>query len=423
MTTELANPVDPVPATGVPAETAVQSAVQAAERLLTARLGAQVRLAEPEDLGGSGRSTVLRVRVAHTPFTLPRTLVVKHSPASTPVGRVDSFAHEAASCQLFTALRREDRPGPELIAYDATARLLVLEDLGRSGTVATLLHSTERRMSSRAEQALLNWSHALGRLHATTRNRELDFSALLRRLGVPQVMDPFAEHGRAAVAGLPALLEAELGVLSSPDAVAEAHRVADLLSGRPFRAFSPADLGPDNAVVGQTVRFIDFEGGGFRTALLDVAQLRAPLPSSQVALAFPPGMAEAMVSAWHAEVVGAWPELADRSVLARRLLDGQLLWTWLCTWWLLPTPCPPTSGAVVPPSEGDRAAVGNWAEENWAAVSDRGGILIDRWEKLATEADSVGRAETREHAVAVADALRRRFRIVGDALPRYPVFR
>lgn len=412
MTTELVNPVDPVPATGVPTETSIRSAVQAAERLLTARLGAQVRLAEPEDLGGSGRSTVLRVRVARTPFTLPRTLVVKHSPAATRAGRLDSFAHEAASCQLFTALRREDRPGPELIACDTAARLLVLEDLGRSGTVATLLHCTERRMSSRAEQALLNWSHALGRLHATTRNRERDFAALLRRLGAPHLTDMFAADGRAALLGLSAVLRAELGVQTSAEAAAEARQAGTLLDGRAYRAFSPADLGPDNAVAGQTVRFIDFEGGGFRTALLDAAQLRAPLPSSVVALAFPPGMAEAMVSAWHSEVVTAWPELADRALLARRLLDAQVVWTWLCTWWLLSVPRLRTPATAVLPSE-----------EDFAVVSDRGKLLVDRWELLAAEARLVGRTATADHAAAVADALRRRFSITGKALPLYPVFR
>jgi hypothetical protein len=390
---------------------AVTDAVRAAERLLTARLGAQVRLADPEDLGGSGRSTVLRVRVARTPFTLPRTLVVKHSPVRAPVGGMDLFAQEAASCQLFTSLRREERPGPEMIACDPEQRLLVLEDLGRSGTVASLLFSTEPGTASRAEQALLRWAHALGRLHATTRHREQDFAALLRRLGVPQVKDPFADDGRAAVAGLPALLETELGVSSRFEAVQEARRAAELLDGRPYRAFSPVDLGPDNAVVGQTVRFIDFEGGGFRTALLDAAQLRVPLPSSLVALAFPPGMAEAMVSAWHAEVLTAWPELADRSLLARRLLDAQLLWTWLCTWWLLPMPHPRTSAAV--PS----------LQPDSATTADRGGVLVDRWERLAAEAELVGRAETAGHASAVGEGLRRRFGIVGEALPRYPVFR
>jgi Ser/Thr protein kinase RdoA (MazF antagonist) len=412
MTTELADPVDPIPAPGTAAGMAVADAVRAAERLLTARLGAQVRLADPEDLGGSGRSTVLRVRVARTPFTLPRTLVVKHSPVRASEGRADLFAQEAASCQLFTALRRENRPGPELIACDPGQRLLVLEDLGRSGTVATLLFSTDPSAASRAERALLSWAHALGRLHATTRDREPDFAALLRRLGTPQVTDPVAEDGRAAVAGLPALLEAELGLSVRFEAAAEARRAAELLTGRPYRAFSPSDLGPDNAVVGHTVRFIDFEGGGFRTALFDVAQLRAPLPSSLASLAFPPGMTEAMVSAWHAEVLDAWPEFADRSLLARQLLDAQLLWTWLCTWWLLPMPRPRTLAAPVEPADGDPAA-----------TFDRGGVLVDRWERLATEAAYLGSAEIAGHASAVAEGLRRRFGLHGEALPRYPAFR
>lgn len=412
MTTELADPADPIPVTDKAAEKAVAETVRAAERLLTARLGAQVRLADPEDLGGSGRSVVLRVRVARTPFTLPRTLVVKHSPARGPIeAHADPFAQEAASCQLFTALRREDRPGPELIACDPEVRLLVLEDLGRSGTVASLLHSPGSCSTSRAEQVLLDWAHALGRLHATTRDREPDFAALLRRLGTAQVADTFAEHGRAAIAGVPALLESELGVRSAVPAVAEARTAAELLKGRPYRAFSPADLGPDNAVVGQSVRFIDFEGGGFRTALLDAAQLRAPLASSLVAWSFPRGMAEAMVSAWHAEVLGAWPDLADRALLAGRLLDAQLLWTWLCTWWLLPMPHPRTPATVVSPAEG-----------GLAAPSDRGALLVDRWERLAGEAATIGRPDTEDHAATVAAALRRRFAIQGDALPLFPVF-
>lgn len=412
MTTELVDPVDPVP---VPddqaAEGAVADTVRAAERLLTARLGAQVRLADPEDLGGSGRSTVLRVRVARTPFTMPGTVVIKHSPARPPDDGADPFAQEAASCQLFTALRREHRPGPELIACDPAARLLVLEDLGRSGTVASLLHSTGSCTASRAEQVLLDWAHALGRLHATTCDREPDFAALLRRLGTPQATDPFAEYGRAAMAGLPALLASELGVRTPSATVTEASRAAELLDGRPYRAFSPADLGPDNAVVGNTVRFIDFEGGGFRTVLFDAVQLRAPVASSLVAWAFPRGMAEAMVSAWHAEVIGAWPDLADRSLLARRLLEAQLVWTWMCTWWLLPMPHPRNPATALLLSQDD------------LVTAERGAVLVNRWEQLAAEAEAGGCPDTARHATAVAEALRRRFTIVGDALPLYPVFR
>ncbi len=226
MTTEFAAPVDPIPGTDDASEMAVPRALPAAEQLLHARLGARVQLADPEHLDGSGRSTVVRVRVAHTPFTRPRPLGGKHSPTPAPAGEVDPFALEAASCQLFTSLRHEDRPGPELIACDSGQRLLVREDLGRSGTVASLLYSTD---ASRAEQALLNWAHALGRLHATTRGRETDFAALLRRLGAVRTSDPIVAHGRAAVPGLPALLRKKLGVVSPPGAVAEVCGAAEIL--------------------------------------------------------------------------------------------------------------------------------------------------------------------------------------------------
>ncbi len=59
-------------------------------------------------------------------------------------GTGDPFAREAASSQLFTALHSDDRPGPALIASDARRRLLVLEDLGHSGTVfGVLMHGQQ----------------------------------------------------------------------------------------------------------------------------------------------------------------------------------------------------------------------------------------------------------------------------------------
>ncbi len=391
MATDLA---DPVPRRDGPTASAdVVSTVRAAEALLTARMGAAVELAEPEDLGGSGRSVVLRVRVARNPFSLPRTLVVKHSTAPVPDGAVDPFAREAASCQLFTALHLDHRPGPALIASDPAERLLVLEDLGRSSTVAGTLMRGEAAVAVRA---LLDWSRALGRLHATTAGREPDFAALLRRLGEHRSIDPVREQGLAAVEGLPDLLEDQLATTTPTEVRGDACRAAALLEGRLYRAYSPADLGPDNAVVvDRTVRFIDFESGGFRTALLDVAQLRASLPSSWSGYTIPRRLSDAMVSAWHAEVAALWSELGDRGSSAGLLLDGQLLWTWSSTWSLLPS---------ADPSPHARA-------------------LVDRWEALAEDADAAGSAALAEHSAAVGAALRERFDVRGVALPPYPALR
>ena len=138
----------------------VLAALAAAERLLTRRAGAGVVLADPEDLGGSDRSVVARARVARNPFSLPRTLVVKHYLGEPERGRPDPFHHEVASCQLFTALPADARPSPVLIAHDPATRLLVLEDLGRSSTLADKLFGPD---PADAQRCLLSWARALGR--------------------------------------------------------------------------------------------------------------------------------------------------------------------------------------------------------------------------------------------------------------------
>ena len=68
----------PRPADSTTTPPVVVRALNLAEQLLTRRHGATVTLADPEDLGGSARSVVLRARVAENPFGLPRSLVIKH---------------------------------------------------------------------------------------------------------------------------------------------------------------------------------------------------------------------------------------------------------------------------------------------------------------------------------------------------------
>ena len=312
----------------------VLAALAAAERVLSKRAGAGIVLADPEDLGGSDRSVVARARVARNPFSLPRTLVVKHYVADPAPDRPDPFHYEVASCQLFTALPADDRSSPVLIAHDPDARLLVLEDLGRSSTLADKLFGPD---AAAAQRCLLGWARALGRMQAATAGRESDFGALLRRQGERAWRDPMAEEARAALAGVPGLLDERLGVRVGADAVGQAHETVRLLGGTRYRAFSPSDTCPDNNLVtSRGVRFVDFEWGCFRDIVLDAAYFRVPFPACEASFALPAGLAAALVEAWRTEIAGVWPELDEPERLARRLLDAQVLWVWLCTWWLLP---------------------------------------------------------------------------------------
>jgi hypothetical protein len=375
---------------------AIEAAVTAGESVLAHRFGSTITLVDPEDLAGSGPATVVRAKVASSPFALPRTLVIKHYPASPPPGEADPFAQEAVSYQLFTALSPDERMCPELLAHDGSERVLVIDDLGRAPTLQDKLRSSDARGT---ERALLSWARSLGRMHASTAGREADFNALLRRLGGPAKGEDTASV--VACAQLPALLEEKLGV-RTPDSVRRrAERSAEHARSAAYRAFSPADLSPDNNLVTSSgVRFLDFERGRVRNALVDAAHLRVPFVSCEDSLALPAGMSEAMVAAWRAEVASVWPALADDTALAEYLLDSQVLQVWLATWSALPL----------------------FAPEPSAAPASRQAALVTWWRDLAKHAGHAGIADLVEHATAVAEALDARY---GPelSLALYPAFR
>jgi hypothetical protein len=348
---------------------------------------------------------VARARLARNPFSLPRTIVVKHYLGEPDPDRPDPFHYEVASCQLFTALPADSRPSPVLIAHDPQARLLVLEDLGRSSTLADKLFGTD---PAAAQRNLLSWARALGRMQAATAGREGDFGALLRRLGERAWRDPVAEDARVALAKGPSLLSGELGVDASSTAVLEAHETARLLGGTRYRAFSPSDTCPDNNLVtSRGVRFVDFEWGCFRDVALDAAYFRVPFPGCEASFALPGGLADTMLEAWRNEIAPVWPDLDEPAVLERRLLHAQLLWVWLCTWWLLPRI-----------RERDRP-IGPDATRSPRISS----ALGHYWRHMARSAEVGGLPATAELGDAVADALAKRFPDAPGTLPVYPAFR
>ncbi|HEY8371312.1 MAG TPA: hypothetical protein VIL00_01075 [Pseudonocardiaceae bacterium] len=392
----------PPPDTGGSIGPEAAEAVRAAQAVLSRRVGATVRLAEAEDLGGSTRSVVVRVRVVETPFTLPRTLVIKHYLSSQGTSGVDPFAHEAASCQLFTALPPTDRVGPELVAHDPEKRLVVLEDLGWGPTLEERLFGDDSRA---AERALLGWARALGRLHATTAGREADFEALLRRLGHRGPQDLVSAQAARAVHELPEILAGVLSVPVPPAVLERAEQAVGLLGNTRFRAFSPSEVCAENCLVtSRGVRFLDFEWGCVRDVALDAACFWVPFPSCWSSFAFPPGMAEAMLAAWQAEITSAWPELTDE-VLEPRLMDAELLWVWLLTWWFF------GRGSEPEHTRGERPS----AEQRALA-------LVDRWERLARRLAPVCPASA-DHAQQVAAALRTRCAVGNRQAPLYPAFR
>ncbi|MGC0363963.1 hypothetical protein ABH922_001947 [Rhodococcus sp. 27YEA15] len=384
----------------------VSEVVAAAEHLLARRTGAPVTLVDPVDLGGSGRTIVLRVRVDENPFSLPRTLVIKQvrnsfdGGAKTVIAQstdgarsFDSgaaFLREAVSYQFANALAKDARPGAQLLASDLNSQLLVLSDLGDSTPISALLEDPD---PDTVTNTLMAMAQAMGRMHAATVGREGDFTALLRRADVGHYCDEISDQVGRVVAEVPSLLAELLGVDVDAEVTSQVDRGRQLFSGGRFRAFSPSDLCPDNIIVNdEGVRFLDYEWGGYRDATLDIAHSLVSFPGCLCSVDLTEERASAMVDAWRAEVVGMWPALADEAELGRRLVEAQLIWVWLSTYLFLPE---------------DHSRIAAVREHHLSIP--RAEALIVRWERLARAADVTGNTAVASHSQQMVTALRARF--------------
>ncbi|WP_092808144.1 kinase [Rhodococcus globerulus] len=380
----------------------VSEVVAAAEQLLTRRTGAPVTLVDPTDLGGSGRTIVLRVRVAENPFSLPRTLVIKQvrdpylgvkngvTPPAEAIHVFDpdtAFLREAVSYQFANALAKDARPGAELLAYDLNARLLVLSDLGDATAISILFQDSD---ADTVTNTLMAMAQAMGRMHAATVGREEDFTALLRRAEVVHSSDEVADQVARVVTDVPSMLADTLGVVVDPNILEQVHHAQNLFSGGRFRAFSPSDLCPDNIIVnGEGVRFLDYEWGGYRDALLDITYALVSFPGCLCNVDLTEERASAMVDAWRSEVVGLWPALADEAELGRGLVEAQLIWVWLSTYMFLPN---------------DHSRIAAVREHHLSIP--RSDALLRRWARLARAAELAGNVSVHDHANEIVAALR-----------------
>ncbi|MFT4043712.1 MAG: hypothetical protein QM673_11175, partial [Gordonia sp. (in: high G+C Gram-positive bacteria)] len=314
-------------------ESRIASVLRAAEVLLSRRAGSAVVLADPEDLGGGGRTAVIRVRVAQNPLSMDRTLVIKALPEHEDP---HAFHREIASYKFATALPTESRPGPQLIASDPEVRLMVLSDLGRGHPMTTLLGGGDVVEITRAVSA---WGQALGRMHAATVGGEGDFRALVRRGAAGTAgRDILRDEAARAVAELPARM-ADLGVVLPADVGDALDGACALFDEGEYRAFSPSDVGPENILLNDDgVQFMDYEWGGFRDATLDIAYALVTFSAQlgRTGVEHRPDLEVSMVDAWRSEVVSIWPALERDRVMYRSVLTARLLWAWLATVWMLP---------------------------------------------------------------------------------------
>lgn len=258
--------------------------------------------------------------------------------ARDPESSVARLAREYAGARLLSGCART--LAPCVHAIDVRHGYLMLEDLGTGGNLAQVLLNPDVS-PDQATATLRQYAEALAEQHAATLGRQADYAVIMAEVsedpGVIAAAVRPVTHGSAdwLAADVPAFADvcAQLGIGQDTRALRdECEAIADSLDhAGAWLAWSSGDSCPDNHILTPTgLRFLDFEGGAYRHALLDLAYLHLPFPTCWAVKRLPEAAVAQAMTAYRARLAQDHPALARDDSLDRSLAR-------VCAFWALRT--------------------------------------------------------------------------------------
>jgi hypothetical protein len=386
------------------------TARQTIENLLSLRFCMRVSIADVSDFP---YSRVSRCTLEAASSVVPSTVIVR-VPRDDPARSGPARVHNEHAALLF--LRAVGSTlAPRFIAGDATAGILITEDLGTEPSLLDLLLGNDK---AAARQGLLAFARGLGTLHAQTIGRATAYTEQRAPLGPadPDVADAAVrfhiteswQHVQDAVARLrlPRPRGADHDII-------EVERM--FAAPGSYLALSSGDPSPVNCKIAWgAVRFFDFEGATFRHALIDANVLRYLYPTGAPPWRLPKDLADPIELAYREAIGHACPNALDDADFERGMAASSAAWTILRMMrlprvesgpdrdpWLL---VPPGWSAPFPTRSRRRQLVA--IIDTFIASARRTGSF----ETLATWCESL------------LDALRARWPEASEEIPLYPAF-
>jgi hypothetical protein len=233
-------------------------------------------IAETTRLKQTGRTLVLRCALDADGSDAPSTVIVKKMLASEECGFSDWGSLE------FIGTTPGRDLAPSFHAGEPSKGIYIIEDLGGSGSIDDLLRRDDR---AAATDALMRLAGQCAKLHRGTLGMEEEFEAIRRRLPGADGLGRHREGerwdgARERVRGWFASTGARLDERFDAEC---AWLNARYVEPGAFLAFTHGDIAPSNNHVRDgEVKLLDFEYGGYRHALYDMAvwNVLCPLPAS-----------------------------------------------------------------------------------------------------------------------------------------------
>ncbi len=294
------------------------------ETMLSVHFDARVRIAGVQDFP---YSTVSRCTLDAGGSSVPQTVVVRLLRKDTARSQPTRLHNEQAALEFLSSIG--STLAPRFIVGDASAGILITEDLGPHPSLLDLLLGNDR---AAACEGLLAFARSLGTLHAQTAGCASTYDDRRARLGRA---DPNAEHPSV----YPSVAETwrqvrdaavQLGLPHPRGVDDDVQEIAYMLAeSDAYVALSSGDPSPVNCIVGnRIVRFFDFEDAGFRHALIDAAVLRYLYPTGGPVWHLPPGVAGAVETTYRDEMLRACPvALPNAETYERGMAAACAAWT------------------------------------------------------------------------------------------------
>jgi len=245
-------------------------------RILAGELGQAVQLEDVRPASPAGHRGVSRVTVGGAPNTWIVTTSRMRSgfdPADPTHAQPWGFFSELVGAAFVSGLEGEPPLSPRCVGAAPDIGVIVLEDLGSGHDLADLLLGSDREA---AEQGMQDFGRALGRLHARAAGREAEYDQLWRNVVPDPPRPPLAAWQLPASVQALREVTAQLGLATGVSVEADLRTLAATPDESVLRTYVHGDPCPDNVRPGGGGRLLDFQGGGFGSALLDGVYARMP---------------------------------------------------------------------------------------------------------------------------------------------------
>ena len=307
--------------------------IAVAEIILSQQFDRHVRLETIDTIRNSNRAKVLRCRVADSLSGVPASVVVKQITGAEKEaydvdlaeGPAARLFNEWAGLQFLEQIAGEAPLAPRFYGGDRERGVVVMEDLGTGARTNDLLWQSD---PVAAERGLVQLAEVFGKMHARTVGKKGEYDRIRNRLGPRPdytqdqihrwMHDSFKKACSSVAVSLPAGFDEAIW-----------KTVEFYMHPGPFSVYVHGDSFPDNdLLIGNRVKLMDFEYGGFGHALIDGVFVRFHFPYCWRINRLPDATVSRTEEAYRRELSKGCPQAMDDNCFYPAAVEA-------CSYWLV----------------------------------------------------------------------------------------